>query len=131
MSKDVIADFLAIIANGVRVAKPSVSAPFSNIKFAIASILKDEGFVRDVMVKDSENGQKSILIFLKYVRGESVIHEITRKSKSSRRYYVGASRIKPVVGKLGVSILTTNKGVLSHKQAKTQNVGGELVCTVW
>ncbi|HEY5236442.1 MAG TPA: 30S ribosomal protein S8, partial [Rhabdochlamydiaceae bacterium] len=70
-------------------------------------------------------------IFLKYVDGESVIHELTRKSKLGRRFYTGISQLRPVVGGLGVSILTTNKGILSHKQAGKLNVGGELICTVW
>lgn len=111
-------------------AKPFVEAPHSQMKLAIANILKQEGFVRDVVVKEVD-GRKYIKLSLKYVNGESVIHEITRKSKPSRRYYIGSDRIRPVIGKLGISILTTNKGVMSHKQAKIEKVGGELVCTVW
>lgn len=130
MSIDMIGDFLTAIRNGLMVAKPSVDMPHSRMRLAIANILKQEGFIRDVLVKDVD-GKKYITVVLKYVGGESVIHEITRISKPSRRCYISSDRIKPVIGKLGISILTTSKGVLSHKQAKKENVGGELICTVW
>ena len=68
---------------------------------------------------------------LKFVDGESVIHEITRISKPSRRVYTSMHAVKPVIGGLGISILSTNKGIISHKKAKELNVGGEVICTVW
>ena len=129
---DAIADFLTIIRNGVQMSKPFVIAPYSKMRHAIASILKNEGFVQDVAVlQEPEKAQKDLQIFLKYVGGESVIHEIDRASKQSRRTYVGAKEIKPVIGKLGISILTTNRGVVSHKKAQELGVGGEVICTVW
>ena len=79
----------------------------------------------------SKMERKYIQIYLKYVGGESAIHEIQRVSKPSRRTYTSIGEIKPVIGGLGLSILTTNRGVVSHKQAKHENVGGELLCTVW
>lgn len=130
MSIDTIGDFLTIIRNGLMASKPSVSAPSSAIKLEIAKILKDEGFIRDYAVEQKDN-RKCISIYLKYVSGESVIHEITRISTPGRRSYSGVTSIKPVIGGLGVSILTTNRGILSHRKAKELGVGGEVLCTVW
>ena len=70
-------------------------------------------------------------MFLKYVDGESVIHEIKRISTPGRRDYKGVANIKPVIGGFGVSILTTSKGIISHKKAKELGIGGEIICTVW
>ena len=131
MSIDTIANFITIIRNGIMVSKPSVETTYSTMRYAVAKILKEEGFVRDVIVTDKENNKKNIKIVLKYVDGESAIHKIDRQSKPSRRVYTGVDEIEPVIGGLGISILSTNTGVVSHKQAKQQRVGGELICTVW
>ena len=130
MSVDTIANFLTIIRNGIRISKPFVTAPYSRMNMALASILKKEGFIRDVQEVE-EDGLKALKISLKYVDGESVIHELKRVSKLSRRSYQGVGEMKPVIGGLGLSILTTNKGVISHKEAKKLGVGGEIICTVW
>lgn len=130
MAIDTIGDFLTIIRNGVMSSKSFVIAPFSNLKFEIANILQDEGFVRSTSVIE-ENDKKFIKVSLKYVGGESVIHELTRISRPGRRDYKGVSHIRPVIGGLGVSILTTNKGILTNKKAKALRVGGEVICTVW
>ena len=131
MSVDSVGDFLTIIRNGVLASKGSVTAQHSRLKQGIATILKDEGFIKDVVVEDMENNKKQIKIMLKYVGGESVIHEINRVSKLSCRSYSGHSLLKPVIGNLGISILTTNKGLMTNKQARQQGVGGEVLCTVW
>jgi len=131
MSIDTIGNFITIIRNGLMVSKPSVETTYSKMRYAIAQILKDEGFVRDVIVTDKENNKKSIKVVLKYVDGEAAIHKIERQSKPSRRVYNAVDEIEPVIGGLGISILSTNTGVVSHKQAKQQRVGGELICTVW
>ncbi len=131
MSVDTIGDFLTIIRNGVLTSKKSVSAPYSRLKFEIAQILKDEGFIRDVVIDEQDAVKKQIKIGLKYMKGESVIHEITRISTPGRRNYVGHSSYKPVIGGLGVSIVTTNQGVMSSKKARIRGVGGEVLCTVW
>ncbi len=130
MSVDSIANFLTIIRNGILISKPFVVAPFSRMNNALASILKQEGFIKDAQ-QIEQDGKQVLKIFLKYVDGESVIHELDRVSKSSRRSYVGATNIKPVIGGLGLSILSTNRGVITHKKAKELNVGGEVICTVW
>lgn len=131
MSIDSIGNFLTVIRNGVLVSKPFVVAPHVKMFSSIASILKEEGFIRDFTVVTDESGKKSLKILLKYVDGESVIHEIKRVSVPSRRFYSGSNTIAPVIGGLGLSILTTSKGVVSHKKAKTLGVGGEVICTVW
>ncbi len=137
MSLDAIGDFLTIIRNGLMRSKRSVIAPYSRMRESISRILKDEGFISDYVVLDDSPSKKSIKLLLKYVDGESVIHDIQRVSTPSRRRYVritkvhGFHRLKPVIGGLGLSILTTSRGLLSHKKAKELGVGGELVCTVW
>ena len=130
MSIDAIGDFLTIIRNGIMSSKLFVLAPHSNQKVELAAILKDEGFIKDVAVIE-EDSKKFIKIFIKYVDGESVIHELKRVSRPGRRNYRGAAYIKPVIGGLGLSILTTSKGIVSHKKAKELGIGGEVLCTVW
>lgn len=132
MSVDTIADFITIIRNGVMVSKSVVTAPYSKMRNSIAQILKDEGFIHDYAIVNADSdSQKMLKVFLKYVDGESVIHEIQRISKPGRRVYVNSRDIKPVIGKLGISILTTSRGVIANKQAKKLVVGGEVMCTVW
>lgn len=130
MSKDVIANFLTVLRNGIVRSKSYVVADYSNFRYEIAKILKEEGFITEVIVTEQEN-HKKLKVVLKYVAGESVIHEINRVSKPSRRIYKSIDKIKPVIGGLGVNILTTSKGVMTDKSAQKQRVGGELICTVW
>ncbi len=127
---DVIGDFLTIIRNGIAVSKLSVLIPYSKLKNSILLILKDEGFIRDFNI-EGDGVKKNLRIFLKYVDGESVIHEISRVSKPGRRMYRGFKDLKPVIGGLGLSILTSSIGVITNKQAKSNSVGGEIICTVW
>lgn len=132
MSVDSIADFLTIIRNGVMVSKSSITAPYSKMRYSIAQILKNEGFIHDFAVITTDSDVKKMLkIVLKYVDGESVIHEIQRVSKPGRRVYVGSQKIKPVIGQLGISILTTSRGVIANQKAEKLSVGGEVICTVW
>ena len=128
MSIDTIGDFLTIMRNGLMISRPSVTAPYSKLKYQLALVLQQEGFIRSVAVDESK---RSMVIGLKYVSDESVIHEIKRISKPGRRAYTGSSSIAPVIGGLGISILTTNRGVMTDKQAQALSVGGELICTVW
>ena len=130
MSKDVIADFLTIIRNGVARSKDSITTHYSRMRHELAKILKEEGFISDILLEE-QDGRKKIIVTLKYVDGESVIHEVTRISKPSCRVYKNIDQIKPVIGGLGVSILTTSHGIITDKSAKNKRVGGELICTVW
>lgn len=127
---DSIGNFLTIIRNGIRVSKPFVIVPYSKMNESIAQTLQKEGFLRAIEVIEQDD-RKFLKLGLKYVHGESVIHDLKRISKLSRRSYVGVDEIKPVIGGLGLSIMTTNRGVVSHKEAKRLGVGGEVICTVW
>lgn len=130
MSKDMIADFLTIIRNAIMSSAKTVETSASRARLDIAKILKEEGFIRDYSIVE-EGAHKNMKVFLKYVQGESAIHEITRVSKSSRRVYTGIKELKPIINGLGISIVTTNKGVMTDRQAKREQVGGEVICTVW
>jgi small subunit ribosomal protein S8 len=132
MSVDSIADFITIIRNGVMVSKSFITAPYSKMRHSIAQILKNEGFIHDFVIVNTDSDAKKLLkVVLKYVDGEAVIHQIQRVSKPGRRVYVGSKEIKPVIGQLGVSILTTSRGVIANQKAKKLSVGGEVICTVW
>lgn len=131
MSIDSIGNFLTIIRNGFVLGKRFVEAPYSRISYNIAQILKEEGFIRDVDIIEIDSQKKRLKVLLKYVEGESVIHEIKRISKPSRRHYEKAKNIPPVKGNLGISIMTTNKGLLTDKKARELSVGGEVICSVW
>ncbi len=131
MSVDAIGNFLTTIRNGIMAGKREVTAPHSRIKHEIAKVLLEEGFIRDAHVVDLDATKKQLVIGLKYVNGESVIHEIDRVSTPGLRMYYGYGAIKPVIGNLGISIVTTNRGVMTNKKARSLSVGGELLCTVW
>ncbi len=132
MSIDSIGNFLTIIRNGLHVRKSFVVIPYSHLKEAVVQLLKDEGYIRDFSVQQEAGTVKlSIKILLKYVGGEPVIHEITRVSKPGRRLYERASALTPVIGGLGISVLSTSQGILTDVQARKKCVGGEVICHVW
>src|SRR5438132_7834490 len=114
MSIDSIANFLTIIRNGIMASKTTVIAPYSIMRHSIADILKEEGFITDFTILNADlDAKKALKVVLKYVDGEAAIHEIQRVSKPGRRVYSGIEQVKPVIGKLGISILTTNRGVIT------------------
>jgi small subunit ribosomal protein S8 len=131
MSRDTIGDFLTIIRNGIMASKRNVVAPYSNMRLELVKLLKQEGFIKDFVVQEIDPIKKDIKVLVKYIDGESVIHEITRVSRPGKRQYTGVSELKPVIGGLGISILSTSKGILTDKKAKELSIGGELICTVW
>ena len=131
MSIDVIGNFLTIIRNALMVGKRRATMFSSNEKLGIAKVLKDEGFIRDFEKFEDDKKSLFLTIHLKYVNGEPAINEITRISTPGRRYYEGTKNMTSVIGGLGVSILTTNKGIITDKQAKQLSVGGEVLCHVW
>lgn len=131
MSVDTISNFLTIIRNAINVSKRTIVVPYSNICFAITKILYEEGFIAHYKQDETDKHYKVIVIQLKYENGESVIHEITRVSRPGRRHYEKVKNLVPVIGGLGISILSTNAGVLTDKQAKKLSVGGEVICRVW
>ena len=127
---DPIADMLTRIRNAIKSNKETVEIPASNMKKAIAEILLNEGWVKDVkIVEDGYNGK--IVITLKYNEKKSVISGLQRVSKPGLRTYSGIADMPKVLGGLGTVSLSTNKGILTGKQAKAQNVGGEVLCYVW
>jgi len=130
MITDTIGNFLTIIRNGTMIGKSIVVAPHSKVCFAITEILKKEGFIRDFSV-DAVGVEKKIKIFLKYVDGESVIHELSRISTPGKRAYAQVHQVPSVIGGLGISIITTSQGVLTDKEARNRRVGGEIICTIW
>mgnify|MGYP000057603506 CR=1 FL=1 len=134
MSIDTIGNFLTILRNKLMASSPYALAPYSKVNAEIARILQEEGFVKNVEVLDgTESYNKTLKVVFKYVNGESVLHEITRVSKPSRRMYAKVKNLKPVINGLGVVILSTNRGIMTDKQAKETSlrVGGEVLCTVW
>jgi small subunit ribosomal protein S8 len=127
---DPIADMLTRIRNAIIAKKESVEIPSSNMKKAIADILLSEGYVKDVkLVEDGYNGK--IVITLKYDNKQSVIGGLQRASKPGLRQYAGVENMPKVLGGFGTAILSTNKGIMTDKQAKAANVGGEVLCYVW
>lgn len=131
MWSDPIADLLTRIRNAVRVHKKEVGIPSSKLKVGMARVLRDEGYIRGFDVID--DGKQGILrIDLKYgPRGEDVIHDIQRISKTGCRVYGTVSDLPRVLDGLGIAIVSTNKGVLSDRACREQKVGGELLCTVY
>ena len=128
---DPIADFLTRIRNAQSAEKNWVDIPSSNLKKRIAFVLKEEKSIRD-MILIQDNKQDILRIFLNYDYGKQpVIHGIQRYSKPGCRRYVSADNIPRVLNGMGVSILSTSKGVVSDKKAKLLKVGGEVLCQVW
>ena len=128
---DPIADMLTRVRNAIKANKESVEIPSSNMKKAIADIMLSEGYVSGVKVaEDGYNGK--IIITLKYIgKKQSVINGLKRVSKPGLRTYAGVDDMPKVMDGLGVAILSTNKGIMTDKQAKAQNVGGEVLCYIW
>lgn len=128
---DRIADMITRIRNGQRAHLPKVNTSHSKLLEAICQVLEREGYIRGVRVEDNGNNKKDLVIELKYYEGEPVIKEIKRISKSGRRSYSAMQDIKKVRNGLGISILSTSKGVVSDFEARQQNVGGEVLCSVF
>ena len=131
MMTDPIADMLTRIRNAVQVERPSVEMPTSKIKVGIAAALQREGYVWDYEVVEQEP-RALLRINLKYgPNGEKVITKLVRESKPGRRVYVGVDSIPRVLGGMGTAVLSTPKGIMSTKEARKENVGGELLCTIY
>jgi len=128
---DPIADFLTRIRNAFRTDKRWVDIPSSNMKKRIAYVLKEEKYIKDFFFINDGQFQ-TIRIFLKYdFNGSSVIEDIKRCSRPGQRIYVGSQEVPRVLDGLGISILSTSKGIISNKAASRLNVGGELLCEVY
>jgi len=131
MFTDPIADYLTRIRNGIQAGHDAVVVPASKIKERISVILKQEGYIHSYKAVEHE-GRNYLILNLKYVKEkENVIHGLRRISKPGLRVYAGVKEIPEVNGGLGITILSTPQGILSGKDAKKQNVGGEILATVW
>ena len=128
---DPLGDMLTRIRNGQRVGKESVLTPASNHREAVLGALEREGYIRGFERRDLGSGKGEIEIELKYSEGEPVIREISRVSKPGRRVYSSISDLPRVYNGLGISILSTPRGVLSDSEARVANVGGEVLCKVF
>lgn len=131
MMTDPIADMLTRIRNAVRVEKPHVDLPVSKVKRGLAEVLKREGYIWDWEEIEGDVVNQ-LRLHLKYgPNGERVIQRIRRISKPGRRVYSGAASLKPVLGGLGISVLSTSRGVISDREARQKKVGGEVLCEIW
>jgi small subunit ribosomal protein S8 len=129
---DPISDFLTRIRNGIMAKKKWVDVPSSIIKKRISFVLKEECYIDDFIFITKEDNKALIRIFLKYdFQGASVIENIKRVSKPGNRVYVPMGKVPRVLDGLGISILSTSRGVLSHKKASNLGVGGEIICEVY
>jgi small subunit ribosomal protein S8 len=128
---DPIGDLIARINNAQMRKKPKVSTPGSRLRISVLEVLKNEGFIRGYTKVDHADGRSELDIELKYFDNEPVIREMSRVSKPGRRVYVAVRNLPRVNNGLGISILSTPKGVMADHDARDANVGGEVLCTVF
>jgi small subunit ribosomal protein S8 len=128
---DPIADMLTRVRNAGKAKFNSVNIPGSKMKFELAKLLKDEGYIRNYkFIKDNKQGV--LRVYLKYNdKQEHSILRIDRVSKPSKRVYMKGKDIKPVYSGLGIAVLSTSKGIMTDKHAREKNIGGEIICNVW
>ncbi len=128
---DPVADFLTRVRNSIRARHQKLDIPSSNLKSEIARILKEEGYISNYKMME-EDGKRVLRVYLKYsAENEPVITDLKRISKPGSRVYIGRDEIRRVQGGLGISILTTPKGVMTGRTARKENVGGEVLAHVW
>lgn len=126
---DPIADMLTRIRNGQKARKVNVVMPSSKEKLAIATVLKEEGYITDFKIAD-DGAKDGLSIELKYFEGSPVIADVQRVSRPGLRVYRGKDELPEVLGGLGISIVSTSAGVMSDRQARAKGVGGEVICVV-
>lgn len=128
---DPVADMLTRIRNAIKAKFNSVDIPGSMLKSELAKILKNEGYIRNFkFIKDGKQG--ILRVYLKYGETqESVVFGLERVSKPSRRVYVKCKDIDPVLNGMGISVLSTSKGIMTDKNARKENIGGEVLCNIW
>lgn len=127
---DPIADMLIRIKNALLARKAKVEMPYSKLKLAIAQVLLAEGYVTDVKVEDGKPFKK-LVVELKYVKDLPAITEVKRESKPGRRIYVSTKEIPQILNGFGMCVISTSMGVMSGKNARAKNLGGELICSLW
>lgn len=131
MMTDPIADMLTRIRNAVRVERPYVEVPLSNVKRGLADVLKREGYIWDWQVVEGMPSSQ-LRLELKYgPNGERLIQKIRRVSKPGRRVYCRAKELRPVLNGMGITIISTSRGVVSDREARQRKLGGEVLCEIW
>jgi small subunit ribosomal protein S8 len=131
MMTDPIADMLTRIRNAVRIERPHVEMPLSKVKRGLADVLKREGYIWDWQEVDAQPVNQ-LRLDLKYgPNGERVIQHIRRVSKPGRRVYSRAKDLRPILKGLGICVLSTSRGVVSDREARQRNLGGEVLCEIW
>lgn len=128
---DPLGDMLTRIRNGQRAKLTAIASPSSKLRGSVLEVLKREGYIRSYSQKEIKPGISELKIELKYHEGSPVIREIQRVSTPGRRVYSGAKDLPRIYGGLGISILSTPKGVMSDHEARAANIGGEVLCTVF
>uniref|UniRef100_A0A7C6A8W7 Small ribosomal subunit protein uS8 n=1 Tax=candidate division WOR-3 bacterium TaxID=2052148 RepID=A0A7C6A8W7_UNCW3 len=129
---DPIGDMLTRIRNAIHARQRQVEIPYSKLKFEIARVLLQEGYISNFQEMDEAGKKKKIIIQLKYTEnGKPVIYGLKRISKPSRRIYVQWDEIPKVIGGLGIAVLSTPKGILTDREARAEHTGGEVLCYVW
>jgi small subunit ribosomal protein S8 len=132
MTTDPIADMLTRVRNAVRAKHPRVDLPASKLKVEIARVLKEEGYVTSYKLVEENKARKTLRVMLRYTpERRSVITNLRRISRPGCRRYVGKAAIRSVVGGMGISIVSTPRGVMTGQSARKSGVGGELLCEVW
>jgi small subunit ribosomal protein S8 len=128
---DPVADFLTRIRNSIRARHQKLDVPASKLKAEIARILKEEGYISNFKTTE-ENGRPVLRVYLKYgANHEAAIRDLERVSRPGCRVYIGRDEIRRVQGGLGISIMTTPRGVMTGRQARREGVGGEVLCEIW
>lgn len=131
MMTDPIADMLTRIRNAVRIERPQVELPVSKVKRGLAEVLKREGYIWD-WEEVASQPVNQLRIHLKYgPNGERLIRHIRRVSRPGRRVYSGADKLRPVLNGLGITVISTSRGVISDREARQRNLGGEVLCEIW
>ncbi len=131
MISDPLSDMLTRIRNGLQARKSVVDSPASKLRENVLEVLKREGYIRDYSRRNLGEGKAEVSIELKYFEGRPVIRTIQRVSRPGRRVYSGIKELPRVSGGLGISILSTPRGVMSDSEARVANVGGEVLCSVF
>ena len=132
MMTDPIADMLTRIRNAVRVERPHVNMPTSKVKRGLADVLKREGYIWDWAESEEAGPVGELRIDLKYgPNGERVIQHLRRVSKPGRRIYSRAKELRPILNGMGITIVSTSRGVMSDREARQNKLGGEVLCEVW
>ena len=128
---DPLGDMLTRIRNGQKAGKATIISPASKLRASVLDVLKREGYIRGYQQGDDESGRIELRIELKYHEGHPVIREISRVSRPGRRVYSKVAELPRVYNGLGISILSTPRGVMSDNEARAANVGGEILCRVF